>query len=96
MLETEREALHPVPDAPYTAAFGQSRAVSWSATVSFGGARYSVPDRLAGHQVWVRQAGPEVVMVAGEGSGAVEVARHAKVGPGSGVHRRRPLPAPTA
>lgn len=72
----ERPALHAIPEAPYTAAFGESRAVGWSATVSFRGARYSVPDRLAGGQVWVRAGGGEVVIVAGEGTGATEVARH--------------------
>jgi len=82
LLAVERLALHAVPDAPYTAAFGESRTVSWSALVSFRGARYSVPDRLAGGQVWVRAAAGEVVMVAGEGSGATEVARHRLVGPG--------------
>jgi hypothetical protein len=82
LLEVEREALHRIPDAPYTAAFGESRVVGWSATVSFRGARYSVPHTLAGRQMWVRVAGGEVVIVAGEGSGAVEVARHPQVGPG--------------
>jgi transposase len=82
LLEVEREALHRIPDAPYTAAFGESRVVGWSATVSFRGARYSVPHTLAGRQVWVRVAGGEVIIVAGEGSGAVEVARHPQVGPG--------------
>jgi Mu transposase, C-terminal domain/Integrase core domain len=81
-LRDERQALHAIPDAPYTAAFGESRAVSWSSTVSFRGARYSVPDRLAGTQVWVRAGGGEVVIVAGEGTGATEVARHRLLGPG--------------
>ncbi len=82
LLLTEAEALHSIPDAPYTAAFGVSRAVSWSATVSFRGARYSVPDRLCDAGVWVRLAGEEVVITAGEGSGATEVARHRLLGPG--------------
>jgi hypothetical protein len=82
LLAVEREALHRIPDAPYTAAFGESRVVGWSATVSFRGARYSVPHTLAGRQVWVRVAAGEVIIVAGEGSGAVEVARHPQVGPG--------------
>jgi hypothetical protein len=56
--------------------------VSWSALVSYRGARYSVPHRLSGSQVWVRAAAGEVVIVAGEGSGAAEVARHPLVGPG--------------
>jgi hypothetical protein len=82
LLEQERPCLHPVPDAPYTAAFGQSRTVSWSSTVSFRGARYSVPDRLCAAQVWVRATAGEVVITAGEGTGAKEVARHELVGPG--------------
>lgn len=82
LLVVERQALHPIPDAAYTAAFGESRVVGWSATVSFRGARYSVPDRLSGGQVWVRAGAGEVVIVAGEGSGAAEVARHRLVGPG--------------
>lgn len=81
-LGTERQSLHRVPDAAYTVAFGESRAVSWSATVSYRGARYSVPDRLSGGQVWVRAAAGEVVIVAGEGSGAAEVARHRLLEPG--------------
>ena len=82
LLVVERDALHRVPDAPYTAAFGVSRMVGWSSTVSFGNARYSVPHTLAGRQVWVRVAAAEVVIVSGEGTGAVEVARHPQVGAG--------------
>ena len=82
MLETERQHLHQIPDAPFTAAFGESRTVGWSATVSFRGARYSVPDRLCDTQVWVRSAAGEVIITCGEGSGAKEVARHRLVGPG--------------
>lgn len=82
MLETERAFLHSVPDAPFTAAFGESRSVGWSATVSFRGARYSVPDRLCDTQVWVRAAAGEVIITSGEGTGAKEVARHDLVGPG--------------
>lgn len=82
LLITERGQLHAVPDAPYTAAFGESRVVGWSATVSFRGARYSVPHTLAGGQVWVRGAADEIVIVAGEGSAAAEVARHPRLGPG--------------
>ena len=86
-LETERELLHPVPAEPYTAAHGESRAVSWSQTVSFRGARYSVPARWRDLRVWVRVHGDDVVIVGdatpGEtGSGLVEAARHRLVGPG--------------
>jgi transposase len=82
MLRVEREALHEIPDAPFSAAFGESRTVGWSSTVSFRSARYSVPDRLCDSQVWVRAAGGEVIIVSGEGSGAAEVARHTLIGPG--------------
>jgi len=82
MLEVERAHLHRVPDVAYTAAFGESRRVGWSSTVSFGGARYSVPHRLAGGLVWVRAGGEEVVMVAGEGWGAPVVARHRRLSAG--------------
>ncbi len=53
-LAEERPHLHAIPDAPFSAAFGESRTVSWSGTVSFHGARYSVPDRLCDSAVWVR------------------------------------------
>lgn len=82
LLEQERGCLHAIPDAPFTAAFGESRTVSWSSTVSFRGARYSVPDQLCAAQVWVRAAAGEVIITAGEGTGAKEVARHDLVGPG--------------
>lgn len=81
-LEVERGFLHAVPDAPYTVALGESRSVGWSSTVSFRGARYSVPDTLVDSQVWVRVHDGEVVIVAGEGSGATEVARHDLLGAG--------------
>jgi hypothetical protein len=81
-LVDERPHLHAIPDAPFSAAFGESRTVSWSATISFRGARYSVPDRLCDSAVWVRAAAGEVVVTSGEGTGAKEVARHDLVGPG--------------
>lgn len=86
-LEIERELLHPVPGEPYTAAHGESRAVSWSQTVSFRGARYSVPVRWRDARVWVRTHGDGVVIVGDttpgdSSSGLVEVARHRLVGPG--------------
>ena len=78
--------LHPIPDAPYTAAFGESRTVGWSSTVSFRGARYSVPHapgRWPGSGCGLTAG--EVVIVAGEGSAATEVARHRPTGPGPGL-----------
>ena len=93
LLDVEREHLHPVPDAAYTVAFGESRSVGWSATVSFRGARYSVPHTLAGTTVWVRASVDEVVIVSGEGSGATEVARHHLVGPGQACIHDEHYPA---
>ena len=75
-LEQERLQLHPVADSPYSACFGESRAVGWSSTISFRAGRYSVPHAHCGGRVWARVVGDEVVIVAGEGSGAAEVARH--------------------
>jgi transposase len=92
MLEVERAHLHPVPDVAYTGAFGESRVVGWSSTVSFRGTRYSVPHTLAGGQVWVRVAAQEVVIVAGVGSGATEVARHPHMGPGQASIRDEHYP----
>lgn len=79
MLEVEAAHLHGVPDVAYSAAFGESRSVGWTSTVSFRGARYSVPHTLGGTVVWVRASAGQVVMVAGMGSGATEVARHDQV-----------------
>ncbi len=81
-LEIERPRLHPVPDTPYRAAFGESRLVGWSCTVSFRGARYSVPHEHCDTRVWVRRQGDQVVIVAGEGSSAAEIARHPFTAPG--------------
>src|SRR5690606_12870651 len=33
MLAEERQRLHPLPEAAYTAVFGETRRVSWSATI---------------------------------------------------------------
>ena len=43
MLAEERARLHRLPDAAFTAAFGETRKVSWTSTISFGGVTYSVP-----------------------------------------------------
>ena len=37
MLLEERHRLHRLPEVAYTAAFGETRKVSWSATISYGG-----------------------------------------------------------
>ena len=55
------------------------------------GARYSVPEP-GRCPVWVRAVAGEVVIIAGEGSRATEVARHDQVAAGTGVDQRRALP----
>ncbi|MCH7670496.1 MAG: IS21 family transposase [Acidobacteria bacterium] len=81
-LVTELELLHRVPEVPYTAAFGETRAVSWSSTISFRGARYSVPHTWMGTRVWVRVSGDEIIITAQVDDAATEIARHAIVGSG--------------
>ena len=46
MLAEEQQRLHRLPDVAYTAAFGETRKVSWSSTISYGGVTYSVPHTL--------------------------------------------------
>jgi hypothetical protein len=83
MLLEELRHLHPVPETPFTAPFGETRSVSSTSTISFGGVRYSVPHRFVGERVWVRRHGGEVVIVhVDPQAGPVEVARHALSTPG--------------
>lgn len=85
MLAEEQQHLHRLPDVAYTVAFGQTRRVSWSATISYGGVTYSVPHTLADEAVWVRVDGDEIVAVHVSAAGAVEVARHQRSTPGTPV-----------
>lgn len=78
----ERRHLHRLPESAYTAAFGETRRVSWSATISYGGVTYSVPHTLADAVVWARVDGDELVVTHLSGRGAVEVARHRLSTPG--------------
>ena len=82
MLTEEQQRLHRLPEAPYTAVFGETRKVSWSSTISFGAVTYSVPHTLADETVWVRVDGDQVVVVHCAPSGPVEVARHQRSTPG--------------
>ena len=82
MLAEEQHRLHRLPDRPYTTVFGETRRVSWSATISYGGVTYSVPHTLADETVWVRVDGDEIVAVHCAASGPVEVARHRRSTPG--------------
>jgi hypothetical protein len=58
LLAEERTRLHPLPAAPFTLAFGQTRTVgSTTPMVDFQTGQYSVPHRLRGQVVWVREHG---------------------------------------
>ena len=83
MLVEEQQRLHRLPERPYTATFGETRKVSWSATISYGGVTYSVPHTLADETVWARVDGDEVVVVHCPEGGPVEVARHQRSTPGN-------------
>jgi hypothetical protein len=89
-LQQERQRLHPLPMAPFTAALGETRTVNTDQTIRFGSVRYSVPTGLVGAEVWVRVDGDELVIVAdgvsGTGTGLgglMEVARHRLSTPGN-------------
>jgi Integrase core domain len=87
MLAEERQRLHPLPRAPFTAAFGTTRRVNWDCTISVEGVRYSVPHQLADTRVWARFHGDELIVTAvdpGDGT-AAEAARHRRGTPGSPV-----------
>ncbi|MGB7964300.1 MAG: IS21 family transposase, partial [Propionicimonas sp.] len=84
MLAEERARLHRLPDVPFTAAFGVTRAVpEHTAMISFEAGAYSVPHQLCGSQVWVRRHGEQVVVVHVGDTGPVEVARHQATTPGN-------------
>ncbi len=84
MLKTEVQHLHSVAHEPYTVAFGESRRVSWSNTITFRNARYSVPYNCGVDRVWVRVNLDEVIIVAADlaQGNVTELARHPLLGPG--------------
>jgi transposase len=83
MLAEERQRLHVLPATAFTAAFGETRRVGWSSTISFGGVTYSVPHTLIDEAVWVRVDGDEIVVTHVGDRGATEVARHSRSTPGT-------------
>ncbi len=84
MLREERGRLHPLPDAPHTICFGETRKVSKESTISVGRAIYSVPHELVGERVWARAHDGRLVVVHADGAhGPREVARHELTTPGS-------------
>ena len=83
MLAEEQQRMHRLPAVGFTAAFGETRKVSSTSTISMGGVTYSVPYRLIDDQVWVRVDGDEIVAVHVSDQGATEVARHRSSTPGN-------------
>jgi hypothetical protein len=81
-LGEEQARLHPLPERPFTAAFGETRKVGWDATISVDGIRYSVPHPFIDTRVWVRFHGDELIVTAVGETGPAEVARHARATPG--------------
>ncbi|WKX72265.1 IS21 family transposase [Streptomyces sp. XD-27] len=74
-LAVERERLHALPTAPYTAGLGRTATVGAGGTVTYDRRSYAVPRALAGSRVWVRAERGELVVVA-DLAGLTEVARH--------------------
>ncbi|MCY7298429.1 MAG: IS21 family transposase [Ilumatobacteraceae bacterium] len=83
MLAEEQARLHRPPNDAFTAAFGETRSVTRTATISFGGVTYSVPHTLIDQVVWVRVDGDEIVATHLGNEGSVEVARHLRSTPGN-------------
>lgn len=80
-----RAALHPLPKAPFTVAFGTTRRVNWDSTISVEAVRYSVPHQLIDSRVWARFHGDELIVTAVGEAGLAEVARHPRGTAGSPV-----------
>ncbi|MCZ0991577.1 hypothetical protein BEK98_37145 [Streptomyces diastatochromogenes] len=83
LLAEERLRLHPVPEQPFTAAFGETRRVGKDPTISVESVRYSVPHEFVDECVWVRFHGDELIVTAMAAGSAVEAARHPRSVPGS-------------
>jgi transposase len=82
-LVEEQARLHPLPQQPFTVAFGTTRRVNWDCTISVDGVRYSVPHDLVDTRVWARFNGDELIVTAVTGSGPTVVARHERAQPGN-------------
>ncbi len=84
MRAEERHRLHRLPEHPWTSAFGETRTVGCpQPMIQLDWCLYSVPHRLAGETVWVRQRGEEVIVTHVGPDGPVEVARHIRTTPGN-------------
>lgn len=81
-LVEERARLHELPKEPYAAALGETRTVNRDQTIRFGSVRYSTPPGYVDQAVWCRVVGEELVIVARDGRGLTEIARHPLSVPG--------------
>lgn len=81
-LLEERARLHVLPKEPYAAALGETRTVNRDQTIRFGSVRYSTPPGHVDQEVWCRVVGEELVIVARDGRGLAEIARHPLSVPG--------------
>jgi transposase len=82
-LAVERAHLHLLPGSPHATALGQQRLVDDDQTIRFGSVRYSTPPGHVGDKVWARVLGEELVIVAADQAGLVEIARHVLSTPGN-------------
>jgi hypothetical protein len=82
LLAEESHHLHRLPEAPFTAAHGETRVVRDDQTVRFGSVRYSTPPGHIGNEVWCSVHGDELVIVGQDGKGLKEIARHELSTPG--------------
>ncbi|WP_285775062.1 hypothetical protein [Microtetraspora sp. NBRC 13810] len=86
ILGEERFRLHQVPEHPYTAAFGTTRAVHpKDSTIRVDQVCYSVPHQHAGGQVFIRWHGDDLVVTAIVEGLPVEIARHQRSTAGNPV-----------
>jgi hypothetical protein len=95
-LVVERELLGPLPSLRLRIGTVTTRKVDRLSCVRFGSARYSVPTRLIGHSVELRNTGGRLLVV--EAPTGEIVADHALVAPGEASvadeHYGGPRPAP--
>jgi transposase len=95
-LAVERELLGPLPSLRLRIGTVTTRKVDRLSCVRFGSARYSVPTRLIGHTVELRNSGGRLLVV--EAPTGEIVADHALVAPGevsvADEHYGGPRPAP--
>jgi transposase len=95
-LAVERQLLEPLPSLRLRSGTVTTRKVDRLSCVRFGSARYSVPTRLIGHTVELRNSGGRLLVV--ETPTGEIVADHALVAPGEASvadeHYGGPRPAP--